>query len=234
MLEQTEPKAQAPIKNVGQQERTWSIVGGAALMLASLATRGVGRIAGLIGGAALIHRGSSGHCSVYQALGVNPNGVKEKAGVPDHTGVKTVRSIVVQRPRSEIYAYWRRLENLVNIMSHVLLVEVINDRLSHWIVTGPAGTTLEWDAEIINEHPDEMIAWQSLPGTQVPNAGTVRFEDAPEGGTLIRVTIETSAPAGHLGLFVAGLFGRSPGQQLGEDLQRFKERMESLLPASGK
>lgn len=219
-------ETEIPVKNVGRQERTLSIVGGAALLLASFAGRGWGRIAGILTGGALIYRGSSGYCPAYKALGINADGVHEAAGVPSHSGHKTVRTIVIQRPRRELFTYWRRLENLAGLMTHVRSVDVLNNRHSHWVVTGPGGTTLEWDAEIINERENELIAWQSLPGTQVPNAGTVRFEDAPEGGTLIRVTLETVAPGGELGVMVAGLFGQSPEQQLEEDLQRFKERME--------
>ena len=228
------PKTRGTLRNVGRQERTWSIVGGAAVMLASLAGKGMARIAGLLAGGALIYRGSTGYCPTYKALGINPEGVREHPGVPDHTGHKTVRSIVIQRSRRELYAYWRRLENLAGLMSHVRSVDVIDDRVSHWVVTGPGGTSLEWDAEIINEHENEMIAWQSLPGTQVPNAGTVRFEDAPGGGTLIRVTLEAAAPGGELGVLVAGLFGQSPEQQLEEDLLRFKEQMETRVKHNGR
>ena len=212
--------------NVGRQERNWSIIGGAAILGASLAGRGLTRILGALLGGSLIYRGVSGHCHTYEMLGVNRTSETDRAGVPDQAGHKVVQSIVIQRPRQELYAHWRNLENLADIMSHVKSVTVLDDRKSHWVVTGPAGTSLEWDAEIINERQDELIAWQSLPGSSVPNAGSVRFEDATGGGTILKVAMEVAAPAGEVGVAVAGLFGESPERQLTEDLQRFKEEME--------
>jgi uncharacterized membrane protein len=116
-------------------------------------------------------------------------------------------------------------------MSHVKSVSVIDDRTSHWVVTGPAGASLEWDAEIINERENELIAWQSLPGAVIPNAGSVWFEEVSGGGTRLKVAMEVAAPAGELGVMVAGLFGESPEQQLADDLQRFKEEMEGGVSA---
>ncbi len=212
--------------NIGHQERNWSIIGGAAILGASLVGRGLTRILGALIGGSLIYRGVSGHCHTYEMLGVNRSNEGDRAGVPDQAGHKVVQSIIIQRPRQELYAHWRNLENLADIMSHVKSVEVRDDRMSHWVVTGPAGTSLEWDAEIINERENELIAWQSLPGSSVPNAGSVWFEEATGGGTRLKVAMEVAAPAGELGVAVAGLFGESPERQLAEDLQRFKEQME--------
>lgn len=218
--------------NVGRQERNWSILGGVALVAASLAGRGIARWLGTLAGGALVYRGVTGHCPAYEAMGVNTNESAERGGVPDQAGHKTVRSIVIQKPREELYAHWRKLENLAGLMSHVKSVRPIDDRRSHWVVTGPAGSSLEWDAEIINERENELIAWQSLPGAVVPNAGSVWFEEAPGGGTRLKVAMEVAAPAGELGMVVAGLFGESPEQQLADDLQRFKEEMEARTSSS--
>jgi uncharacterized membrane protein len=214
-------------QNVGRTERNWSVIGGAALAALSLTGRGIGRILGMIAGAALVHRGVTGRCQVYQSLGINTSGVDDQAGVRDNEGHKVVRSIVVARPKEELFAYWRKLENLASVMSYVESVQELDSRTSHWVVKGPAGVSFEWDAEIINERPNELIAWQSLPGSQVPNAGSVWFEDA-EGGTRIKVALEVEAPAGELGIMVADLFGQSPEKELERDLQRFKEQMEGI------
>jgi uncharacterized membrane protein len=219
-------------QNVGQQERNWSVIGGAALVAVSLVGRGLSRILGTLAGGALVYRGVTGHCHMYEALGINTSQDADQPGVPDNTGHKVVRSVVIQRPREELYAHWRKLENLAGLMSHVKSVQVLDDKTSHWTVTGPAGSSLEWDAEIINERENELIAWQSLPGAQVPNAGSVWFEDAGGGGTRLKVALEVAAPGGELGVIVAGLFGESPEQQLDDDLQRFKEEMEARTPAS--
>ena len=231
-LDQIETTPVPPFKNITADEQKWSLIGGAALIGASLAGRGLIRFLGILAGGALIHRGTTGHCYLYEAMGVNQRGENDEGGVADNAGHKVVDSIVIQRPRAELYAYWRRLENLPNVMSHVKSVEVINDRMSHWVVTGPAGVSLEWDAEIINDRENEMIAWQSLAGSHVPNAGSVWFEDAPDGGTRLKVAMEVEAPAGELGVMVAKLFGEAPEQQLRDDLQRFKEQMEGVASPS--
>lgn len=228
---ETVDRADRPARrqNVGHEERNWSLIGGAALVAASLAGRGLARILGTLAGGALVYRGVTGHCHMYEALGISTS-EEDQAGVPDNTGHKVVRSIVIQRPREELYRHWRNLENLAGLMSHVKSVEVLDEKTSHWVVTGPAGTSLEWDAEIINERENALIAWQSLPGAQVPNAGSVWFEDAPGGGTRLKVALEVAAPGGELGVMVAGLFRESPEQQLDDDLQRFKEEMEPRSP----
>jgi uncharacterized membrane protein len=232
-VETVEPSyhPQTPL-NVGRQERNWSIIGGAALVAASLAGRGLSRFLGTLLGGALVYRGLTGHCHTYEALGINTSEGADQPGVPDVTGHKVEQSFVIQRPLLVLFAHSSKLENLAGLMSHVKSVHVIDDRFSHWVVTGPAGSSLEWDAEIINERENELIAWQSLPGALVANAGSVWFEDEPGGGTRLKVAMEVAAPAGELGVLVAGLFRESPEQQLAEDLQRFKEEMEAQAPSS--
>ena len=100
------------------------------------------------------------------------------------------------------------------------------DGIFHWVVTGPAGTTLEWDAEVVNQHPGEMIAWQSLSHAEVHNAGSVRFEDHA-GGTDLKVTLKYQPAAGAVGVAVAKLFGENPERKLEESLLRFKQWMEA-------
>ncbi len=113
-------------------------------------------------------------------------------------------------------------------MSHVQEVRVTDPTHSHWIVSGPAGTSVEWDAEVYNEKENELIAWRSLEGADVDNAGSVRFESAPDGrGTLVRVSVKYDPPAGVVGATVAKLFGENPEQQIDEDLRRFKQVMEA-------
>lgn len=114
-------------------------------------------------------------------------------------------------------------------MRHVKSVEQLGGNRSHWIVAGPAGPTVEWDAEIINEEKGRFIAWQSLPGATVGSAGSVWFEPAAGGGARVKVAFEYDPPAGSLGVAVAELFGNSPAADHAEDLHRFKEFAESEL-----
>jgi uncharacterized membrane protein len=219
-------------RNVTRFERKWSMLSGAAMIALGLASRGSSRLLGILAGGALLYRGSSGHCPVYQTLGINPRGVEDRPGVRDQAGHKIVRSVVIQRPRAEIFAYWRKLENLSEVMTHVRSVRVCDPHNSHWVARGPAGFAVEWDAEIINERPGELIAWQSHPGAQIPNAGSVWFETVSDGATRVKVALEFEAPAGEIGVLIANLFGEAPERQLEEDLYRLKERLESPVSRS--
>jgi uncharacterized membrane protein len=97
---------------------------------------------------------------------------------------------------------------------------------------GPGGKSVEWDAQIINEKPNELIAWRSLPGSEIPHAGSVRFKEASGGrGTEIHVEVLYSPPGGPAGAMVAKLFGEDPSAQIRSDLKRLKARLEAgVLP----
>lgn len=222
------PAGEGAPANVGRPERAASIAGGAALVLAGLARRSLpGSLLALAGGL-LIYRGASGHCHVYQALGVDTARWMNEHGVPGNKGIKVTREIEVRRPPSEVFYFWKKLSNLPKFMPHVVSVEVLSEKCSHWVVEGPAGVRFEWDAEIINEHPGEMIAWQSLPGAEVESAGSVRFA-VREGGaaTRLRVTLQYHPPAGRAGAAVARLLGDAPERQLARDLEAFRDMIES-------
>jgi uncharacterized membrane protein len=141
--------------------------------------------------------------------------------------VRIVKSITVNQPPEEVYRFWRNLENLPRFMSNVEAVQVFDARLSHWRVKGPAGQTVEWDAEITDDRENQLIAWRSLESSDVRNRGMVWFRRAPgTRGTEIRLELEYDPPGGRLGATVAKLFGREPGQQADADLRRFKQVME--------
>ena len=141
--------------------------------------------------------------------------------------VRTKRSVTVGRPVEECYAFWRNFENLPQFMRHLESVTVTGPRTSHWRAKAPAGKSVEWDAEVVEERENELIAWRSLPGADVYNAGTVRFMPAPGGrGTEVRVELEYKPPLGKLGSKVAMLWREEPGQQVQDDLRHFKQVME--------
>src|SRR5438045_2754694 len=113
-------------------------------------------------------------------------------------------------------------------MRHLESVQMLDDKKSRWTAKGPAGSTVAWDAEIINEEPDRLIAWRSLAGAEVDNAGSVRFIPLPgDQGTEVKVAIDYIPPAGRIGKAAASLFGRSPEQEIADDLRRFKWVMEA-------
>ena len=153
---------------------------------------------------------------------------KRSAGRPGTGGITVERVVTVNRPAHELYGFWRDFTNLPRFMNHLASVSVLDDRHSHWVSRAPLGTRVEWDAEISDEQPDELLAWRSLPGSDVANDGSVRFSPAPAGrGTEVRVRLNYHPPAGPAGLAVAKLFGEEPDQQVREDLRRFKAVMEA-------
>ena len=141
--------------------------------------------------------------------------------------IRTHRSITIGKPVSDVYAFWHDFENLPRFMRHLESVTVTGNGRSHWIAKAPAGESVEWDAETTDDRPNELIAWRSLEGSDVFNAGTVRFMAAPGGrGTEVRVTLEYRPPFGKLGSKMAMLFREEPGQQVYDDLRYFKQVME--------
>jgi uncharacterized membrane protein len=151
-------------------------------------------------------------------------GVRARARAP----VRVRKTIVVNRPAADLYRFWRELGNLLRFMKHVEAVQRSGDARSHWVVRVPLGGTLEWDAEIREDRPNELIAWRSLPGARVWNTGAVRFTPAPGGrGTLVIVEMQYRPPVGAAGALVATLVGCEPGQHLEEDLRRFKQLVET-------
>jgi uncharacterized membrane protein len=147
----------------------------------------------------------------------------------DHDGrVRVRKSVTVNRPVEEAYAFWRDLENLPRFMRHLESVRVLDERRSTWRAWAPGGTTVEWDAEITEERPNERLAWRSVEGSQIHNAGVVTFAAATGGrGTVVTAEMEYEPPAGALGARIARLFGEEPTQQVPEDLRRFKQVIET-------
>ena len=142
-------------------------------------------------------------------------------------GTRVRKSITVNRSADEVYAFWRNFENLPRFMKHLESVQTTGDGRSHWKASAPAGKTVEWDAVTTEDRPNELIAWRSVEGADVPNSGEVRFVAAPGGrGTEIHVDLRYDPPAGKLGALFAKLFGEEPSQQVSGDLRRFKQVLE--------
>jgi uncharacterized membrane protein len=142
-------------------------------------------------------------------------------------GIRIERSVTILRPREELYRFWRDLENLPLVMSHLKSVHCLDPVRSHWIVEGPLGD-VEWDAEIHTEEENEFISWRALPGSPIDTAGTVHFIDAPGNrGTEVTVVLRYDSPAGQVGDALARLFQKSPKDQIHEDLRRFKQLAEA-------
>ena len=223
--------------NVGQTERWLSMVAGGALAAYGLKRRALPGGTAALAGAALLYRGATGHCDVYQALGINRAGRHGTGTIADQgsdtrqqlggsAGIHVEEWITINKPVDQVYRFWRNFENLPKFMKHLDSVATREAGVSHWVACGPAGTKVEWDARVINEIDNKLIAWQSLEGSTVSTAGSVNFREIPQG-TEVRVHLQYNPPAGKLGAAVARLFGEEPSVQIREDLQRFKQLMET-------
>jgi uncharacterized membrane protein len=218
--------------NVGSVERIASTAGGLLLALDGLRrgrTRGLAEAAI---GAALLQRGATGHCHLYDALGVNTSDETKRADATtqliQRRSAQVVESQTIQRSPREVYDYWRRLENLPGFMKHLESVTQQSETRSHWVAKMPVGQTVEWDAEITTDVPGERIAWRSLEGSEITNVGTVQFRPAPDGrGTEVFVSLEYAPPAGAIGEAVAKLLAGTPERQIAADLRSFKQIMEA-------
>ena len=182
-----------------------------------------------------MYRGVTGHCNTYQALGFNSARRRWGRGtsVPYELGIRVDQTITINKPAAEVYQFWRNLENLPRFMRHIESVSEIDNKHSHWVAKGPAGRTVEWKAEIINEVENKLIAWRSLEGSDVDNAGSVHFKEAAGGfGTEVKVALQYNPPGGTLGAVFARLFGEEPSQQIDDDLRRMKRLLENTDPGA--
>lgn len=207
--------------NIGQDERIASAAIGAALTL--LALRG-GRFWLALSGGYLLYRGLSGNCRLNSLINRNtaePGQATKALTVTD--------TVIVNKPKEEVYNYWRKLENLPRFMHHLETVEQLDARRSHWKAKVPGGlVSIAWDAEIVQEEANQRIAWRSVAGADVDNSGEVVFTDAPNNqGTQVKSTIIYRPPAGALGLAVSKLFNPAFEKMVKEDLLRFKSVLEA-------
>jgi len=223
--------------NVGRLERWLSMVAGGALAAYAIKRRSIPASTAALAGAALLYRGATGHCDLYQALGINRadrhgTGMKADQGsdtrqqLGGSAGILVDESITINKPVALVYRFWRDFENLPKFMKHLDSVATREGGITHWVACGPAGMKVEWDARIINEIDNKLIGWQSLEGSMISTAGSVTFSET-EYGTDVCVRLQYNPPAGKLGAAVASLFGEEPNVQINEDLHRFKQLMET-------
>ena len=153
---------------------------------------------------------------------------RSKPSVRSTKGVKMEKSVTINRTPEELFAYWRDFKNLPRFMEHLEWVQCETPTRSRWRVRRPNGKCIEWEADIINEHPNELIAWRTLEGSDVRHAGSIRFTPAPGGrGTEVKLAVEYEVAGGKFTSGIAKLFRHSPEQQIREDLRHFKQVMEA-------
>jgi len=213
-------------RNISDVERWLSIGAGVGLTAYGLVKRRW-MLAGF--GGLLIRRGASGHCDTYELFGINTAGTGQdtRRALGGSAGVVVDETITIKQPVETLYRFWRNLENLPQVMRHLESVEKITDTLSRWRAKGPANTSVEWNAEIINEVPNKVIGWQSIEGSDVVSAGSVHFDHLGAGrGTRVRVRLQYSPPGGKVGAAIVKLMGSDAATEIREDLAQFKQTVE--------
>jgi len=152
----------------------------------------------------------------------------QQIGGPPRAGIPVEKSVTINRPADECYRFWRDLERLPRFMQHLESVQCLDERRSHWKARGPAGSSIEWDAEITEDQPGRQLAWRSVGNADVGHSGVVEFMPAPGGrGTMVQLRMRYEPPAGKVGEVAAKLLGEEPSQQIDEDLRRFKQLLEA-------
>ena len=197
---------------------------GAVLLLYGATRRDRIGLCAAVASTPLLYRGLTGEWPI--ANGRTTDTRRARAG---DRGLQVRESIRLEVPIEEVFRFWRRLENLPRFMSYLKSVtESADRRRSHWVAAGPGNVSVEWDAEIINEVENSLLAWRSLPDSDVVTAGSVNF-DRSRGGqaTQLTVNLQYAPPAGRGGAALAWLFGRAPSQTIREDLRRLKQLLEA-------
>ena len=217
-------------RNISDSERWLSIAAGMGLAAYGLTRRrgASGWMLAAFGGL-LVRRGASGHCDTYELFGINTAGTGQdtRRALGGSAGMIVDERVTINQPVELLYRFWRNLENLPRVMRHLESVERITDTLSRWRAKGPAGTVVEWNAEVINEVPNKLIAWQSIEGSDVVSAGSVHFDDLGAGrGTRVRVRLQYSPPGGKVGAAIVKLVGRDAATEIRDDLRQFKQSVE--------
>ena len=205
-------------KNFNDPQRWVSVIFGSALAAYGLKRRTMaGYLLSAVGGAL-----------VWRGFILRKGSDREQVSVPYGRGIRVEKSVTINATPEQLYAFWRNFENLPRFMHNLEAVQVHDAKRSHWVAKGPAGTTADWEAEIINEIPNELIGWRSVDGSKVDNAGSVHFTPAAGGrGTEVKVVLRYDPPAGLLGATVSKILGEDPAMNVQEDLRRLKMLVET-------
>lgn len=214
--ERGQPRLEYLQQNWSPAPRLLAGAAGAALVASGLSLRSWTGAGLALGGVALLARSMSNQ-PLPRMLGL---------GASPEEGIVIQKTLRVYAELDEVYSCWRQIENFPQFMSHVREVRKLSDTLYHWVVDGPAGIPVEWDAELTADVPGELIAWRTVPGSVVHSSGVVHFEPDAYGDTRVHIRMTYRPPANAVGRTVAKIFGADPRRQMDEDLARFKSYME--------
>ena len=219
--------------NLGKNERILSVLGGGALAVLGVRRKGVqGTILGLAG-ATLVHRGVTGYCQLYGALGIDRSHQGMRPAKPDpDAGFRGAARTAIQRPARELYDFWRDFTAAPRFRDAITRVEILDESTSRWTAAGPMGRSFQWTSRLTEDRPGEYIAWESIEPSDLPNRGSVRFTPFGDGTQAeVHYAVEIDAPGGVVGQAILGLFHTMPQAMLEDDLRRFRELMEAGGPS---
>ena len=207
--------------NVGTLERILSVFGGAYLLLQSISRKKVNAV-GSTAATYLLLRGATGFCPLYQAMGKTEVGRRAQ-------NVNIRMTMIVDRPRHQVYAAWRKLEDLPQFMTHLKKVTQLDQETSEWeaYIPGGLGATISWKSHIVKDDPGALLSWQSLPDSTIVNAGKVEFRDEGNSATDVHVVISYHAPLGLVGEKAARWLNPMFEKIVAEDVRDFKRYMET-------
>ncbi|HEV8309178.1 MAG TPA: SRPBCC family protein [Methylomirabilota bacterium] len=207
----------------GLMQTCWSptsrlAAGAAGITLAAIAARSGGVVGAATGaaGLALLARGAT-NLEFRRLLGIG-------------TGRRAIdirKTVNIDAPVEVVYEFWTDLASFPQFMSNVRKVQDLDDGRSRWTVAGPAGVPVEWEAVITDLVPNQVLAWETAPGSTVEHAGRVQFRTNRFGGTRVDIQMSYAPPAGALGHAVAALFGADAKSELDADLARMKTLIET-------
>jgi uncharacterized membrane protein len=199
-------------------DRLLVMSGGGLLTLYGLARGGIFGKAALLAGANYVAKG-------LVRKDVLGDMVTKMRSSSSGRGIEFRKAVRINAPVEQVFAFWQNYDNFPRFMSHLKEVRDMGDGRSHWVANGPAGTPIEWDAQITEMRPNRVIGWESLPGSEVYNAGRVRFE-AVDGATRVDVFMTYNPPGGVAGHAIASLFGADPMSAMDDDLLKLKSLLE--------
>jgi uncharacterized membrane protein len=206
---------------MGDRERIVSALAGSLLVYVTTRKHTVNTLL-LLGGGYLLYRAVSGHCSVKDTISRRRTSV--------HGADLKIRThVVVNRPRAEVYAFWRRLENWPLFMRHVENIDELDARTSAWRLKIPGGDLgdIRWEARIVKDEKDRELSWNSVEGAVIRNTGKINFSDTPGKGTRIDVMIVYGIPGGPIGDRMGGLLTPAFRRRVEEDIQEYREYLET-------
>lgn len=223
------PVSSAGSAGVGQVERMASAVLGGTLLTLGLGRRTLGGTAIALASGELLYRGIRGRRHVLRALGLGSTGAREQHEPEAQAEPPEVRrTLTIGKSAEELSRFWREPENLSRIMGHFAEVTALGPDRMHWRVHGPWGKSLAWDTQIVEEHPGELLRWESLEGAELPNQGTLHFRPAPGNwGTEVTLHIRFEPPGGALGEAVMKRLSIVPSLLALRALRRFKSLVET-------